>query len=416
MVADRCQARGKLLSRWRTVLQRIGYACALLGSLYAPAWGQSSGSSSSGGFLSNLGIESPLKSSDPAIKAAAKAKAAKHKIHKKKGALKYLAGLGCVPERPEVAAALVAAMGDPDEPVRYEAVKAVLQTAGNCMSDDQKKAMNKALGFHEACALAKDKCHKAVCNCIDVMFGKAPPPQHKHELLAKLHSMIPGRKEECEDPSTQEPEECSKRHGNCCTPEIKAKLMELAYGRDKNGCFLERSERIRTAARQAVEACEACANGDCQDCDPCEGSQSNVREMAPRETREMLGGQSGSGGGSALGSGVTTLPPCGCQPQASSVLANPPSDVPFNGELVPLPIEEPRRGQPQPQPVEELPPLQLNSGANAPSPRGIRQAPYAPTPGVMSLPSVLTTAPRSVLTTSPSAHGSSMVMPLPPAP
>lgn len=398
------------------MLSRAGLAFALLASFWTPAWGQSSGSASSGGILSNLGIEFPLNSSDPAIKAAAKAKAAKHKIHKKKKALKYLAGLGCVPERPEVAAALVAAMGDPDEPVRYEAVKAVLQTAGNCMSDDQKKAMNKALGFHAACALAKDKCHKAVCNCIDVIFGKAPPPQHKHELLAKLHSMLPGRKEECEDPNTQEPEECSKRHGSCCTPEIKAKLMEMAYGRDENGCFLERSERIRTAARQAVEACDACANGDCKDCDPCQGGGSNVREMAPQETREMLGEQSRSGGGSSLGSGVMTLPPCGCQPQGSSVLVTPPPDVPFDGEVVPLPIEEPRRRQPQPQPAEELPPLRLNSGASLPSPQGTRAAPYAATPGVSSLPSVLSTTPRTVLTGGAASYGRDVVMPLPPTP
>jgi hypothetical protein len=60
-----------------------GFATALVIAVCTEACGQSSGSSS-GGLLSNLGIESPLKSSDPAIKAAAKAKAAKHKIHKKK--------------------------------------------------------------------------------------------------------------------------------------------------------------------------------------------------------------------------------------------------------------------------------------------------------------------------------------------
>lgn len=364
-------------------LVRRAFACAVVLSFCAPAWGQSSSSSSSGGLLSSLGIESPLNSSDPAIKAAAKAKAAKHKIHKKKGALKYLAGLGCVPERPEVAAALLAAMGDPDEPVRYEAVKAVLQTAGNCMSDEQKKAMNKALGFHEACALAKDKCHKAVCNAIDVVFGKAPPPQHKHDLLQKLHGLIPGGKEECEDPSTQEPEECEKRHGNCCLPEIREKLMELAFGRDENGCFLERSERIRTAARQAIEACDACANGDCQDCDPCEGGSGTVREMAPSETREMLGDASARG--SSLGSGVMSLPPCGCQPEASSVLVGPPAgeltwdDLP-SPEVVPLPLEEPAREQPQP------------------------------------LPSVLRGPPTSELTIPPPPPAASAVQSLPPGP
>ena len=342
-----------MLACWQRAVC-YGFATALVIAVCTEACGQSSGSSS-GGLLSSLGFESPLNSSDPAIKAAAKAKAAKHKIHKKKGALKYLAGLGCVPDRPEVAAAILAAMGDPDEPVRYEAVKAVLQTAGNCMSDEQKKAMGKALGFHEACALAKDKCHKAVCDCIDVIFGKAPPPQHKHELLQKLHSMIPGRKDECEDPATQEPEECSKRYGNCCTPEIRAKLMELAYGRDENGCFLERSERIRTAAGQAVNACDACSGGDCKDCDPCEGMVSNVREMPPAEAREMTVESRSPGFG--LGQGVVSLPPCGCQPQAGSVLMRPVEAGGLQGEHVPLPIEEPRFPQRAPE-VEELPPLQ----------------------------------------------------------
>jgi hypothetical protein len=56
-----------------------------------------------------LGIKSDQESTNPAIKAAAKAKAAKHKICKKKAAIKYLAGLGCSPEHPEVGPALIAA-------------------------------------------------------------------------------------------------------------------------------------------------------------------------------------------------------------------------------------------------------------------------------------------------------------------
>lgn len=387
-----------MLACWQRVVC-YGFATALVIAVCTEACGQSSGSSS-GGLLSNLGIESPLKSSDPAIKAAAKAKAAKHKIHKKKGELKYLAGLGCVPDRPEVAAAILAAMGDPDEPVRYEAVKAVLQTAGNCMSDEQKKAMGKALGFHEACALAKDKCHKAVCDCIDVIFGKAPPPQHKHELLQKLHSMIPGRKDECEDPATQEPEECSKRYGNCCTPEIRAKLMELAYGRDENGCFLERSERIRTAAGQAVNACDACSGGDCQDCDPCEGTVGNVREMPPAETREMTIESRSPGFG--LGQGVVSLPPCGCQPQAGSVLMSPAEAGGLQSEQVPLPIEEPRFPQRAPE-VEELPPLQPGTPDSTSRAGSVRL-----------LPTVDARAVRSVLTERPAATDDRTVIPLPP--
>lgn len=357
------------MSAWWPYTVRWCFAVALVALLCADARGQSS-DSSSGGLLSSLGFESPLNSSDPAIKAAAKAKAAKHKIHKKKSSLKYLAGLGCVPERPEVAAALLAAMGDPDEPVRYEAVKAVLQTAGNCMSDKQKKAMRKALGLHEACALAKDKCHRAVCNCIDVLFGKAPPPQHKHKLLEKLHGMMPGRKDECVDPSTQEPDECSKRHGNCCTPEIREKLTELAHGRDENGCFLERSERIRTAATQALAACDACAGGNCQGCEPCEGMVGAVREMPPVELREMA--PNADGGLSSGDAGVMTLPPCNCQPETRSVLVQPAEDwlweeKMLSDEVVPLPADTQIDGQPMP-PVEELPPVAAHEGLVIPLP------------------------------------------------
>jgi hypothetical protein len=400
------------VSAWWQRVGWCGFAVALAVSVCAESLGQST-SGSSGGLFSSLGFESPLNSSDPAIKAAAKAKAAKHKIHKKKGALKYLAGLGCVPERPEVAAAIVAAMGDPDEPVRYEAVKAVLQTAGNCMSDKQKKAMRKALGLHEACALAKDKCHKAVCDCIDVIFGKAPPPQHKHKLLEKLHGMLPGAKDECVDPATQEPEECSKRHGNCCTPEIRAKLQELAFGRDENGCFLERSERIRTAATQALKACDACAGGNCQGCEPCEGMAGNVREMPPAERREMPPGQAGTS--SSAGSEVMTLPPCGCQPGMTSVLVQPSEEVLLWGdslssdEVVPLPAGESPAGPPD-SAVEELPPLE----SILVPPEGVWQLPPAsglqPVPLPMSVPS-----PSLVLPLPPADARPMSVVPLPPA-
>ena len=69
------------------------------------AYAQTSGST----LWSFLGIKSDQESTNPAIKAAAKAKAAKHKICKKKAAIKYLAGLGCSPEHPEVGPALIAA-------------------------------------------------------------------------------------------------------------------------------------------------------------------------------------------------------------------------------------------------------------------------------------------------------------------
>ena len=224
-----------------------------------------------------LGFGAAQNSSDPAIAAAAKAKAAKHKICKQKKALQYLASMGCTPEHPEVAEAILAAMGDPEEPVRYEAVKAVIQTAGECMSGEQKRAMRKALGLHATCAMHKQKCEAAFHACLERLCGKAPPKEHKH--LSEIFSFG----QSCEDPCKSEPDHCARR-GVCCTPALREKLRQLAYGRDESGCFLEPSERVRTAAEQALKACQACCGGNGG------GSGSSGaggwREMPPVETRE----------------------------------------------------------------------------------------------------------------------------------
>ena len=151
----------------------------------ATAFGQTTGSATIWSFL---GVPNPFginaadqQSANPAIQAAAKAKAAKHEICKKKKAIAYLAGLGCTPEHPEVGPALIAAMSDPDEPVRYEAVKAVLQTAGECQSSEQKREAKKAQSHSDRCHDLKKKIDKAFCDCIERLCGKAPPKEHKHK-------------------------------------------------------------------------------------------------------------------------------------------------------------------------------------------------------------------------------------------
>jgi len=209
-----------------------------------------------------LGVPNPFtlnqvdqQSSNPAIAAAAASKAAKHEICKKKKAIQYLAGMGCSKEHPEVAAALLAAMGDPDEPVRYEAVKAVMQTAEACQSNEQKRESRKALSLGDRCHGCKKKVEKAICDCIDRLCGKAPPKEHKH----KLKTLLGG------DDCPQEPENCGKGQGSCCTPEIREKLQQLAYGRDDQGCFLERSSRVRELAAAALQGCSACGGCECRD-------------------------------------------------------------------------------------------------------------------------------------------------------
>lgn len=258
-------------SRWIPVLAAaVVWACLTV----RPACAQSSGST----IWSFLGIPtnaSDQASSNPAIAAAAQAKAAKHQICKKKKAIQYLAGMGCSPDRPEVAAALLAAMGDPDEPVRYEAVKAVLQTAGACQSAKEQRASRKSMSMSDRCAQCKKKLDKAVCDCMDRLCGKAPPKEHKH----KLKDLLKCGEEDC----PEEPESCGKGNGNCCTPEIREKLQQLAYGRDDRGCFLEKSSRVRAVAAEALEACSAC--GGCRQGD-CNSRQ--LREMPPEEERELM--------------------------------------------------------------------------------------------------------------------------------
>ena len=245
------------------------------------AYAQTSGST----LWSFLGIKSDQESTNPAIKAAAKAKAAKHKICKKKAAIKYLAGLGCSPEHPEVGPALIAAMSDPDEPVRYEAVKAVYQTAGMCQSRKQAKELSKGISFSEQCHDLKKKAEKEFCDCLDRLCGKAPPKVHKHKLKDHFKKMI--GQEECEEPWKQD---CPKGlgPGPCCSDAMREKLLKIAYGRDDKGCFVESSVRVRDMAERALKACATC-NGGCQDCtgDGFGDGFDVIREMAPDDPREM---------------------------------------------------------------------------------------------------------------------------------
>jgi hypothetical protein len=239
-----------------------------------------------------LGIGADQNSSNPAIQAAAKAKAAKHEICKKKKAIQYLAGMGCSPEHPEVGPALIAAMGDPDEPVRYEAVKAVLQTAAECQSRKQSRETRKAVGCMESCHDHCKQIKKKICECIDRLFGKAPPKERKckekmEECHEKVKECLTG-KPPCVDPSKEDCQ-CGNGHGPCCSDEMREKLRQLAYGRDEKGCFLETSERVRTVAEQALKACAACSGGACGDT---ETLDQVVRELPAVDERELPDGDS----------------------------------------------------------------------------------------------------------------------------
>ena len=279
--------RGRTFTRTRACV--TGLAIALVQAMLfpLPAHAQTTGTPMT--VWSFLGVPNPFgtnaaaqQSDNPAIQAAAKAKAAKHEICKKKAAIKFLAGLGCTPEHPEVMPALMAAMDDPDEQVRYEAVKAVLQTAEVCQSSDQKKETRKTKGMCETCKDWKKAIEKQFCDALDRLCGKAPPKEHKHKLKKAMKSMLGG---ECEDPAKEDCP-CADRRGSCCSPEMRDKLMKLAYGRDDMGCFLEPSKRVRDLAEQALNACNACACG-CEGLMGMESGMDNiVRELPPVDDPE----------------------------------------------------------------------------------------------------------------------------------
>lgn len=295
-----------------------------------------------------LGIGADQNSANPAIKAAAKAKAAKHEICKKKKALQYLATMGCTAEHPEVGPALIAAMGDPDEPVRYEAVKAVLQTAAECQSREQKRETRKALGCFESCHDHCKKIKQQVCDFIDRLFGKAPPKERKcKEAMEachdKLHECLTGQPP-CVDP-TKEDCPCGNGQGPCCSPEMREKLQQLAYGRDDNGCFLETSERVRTVAEQALKACAACS-GESFDGGTAVLDQA-VREMPPVDDREMPYDAASDQDACVIDEAVIPVPDSGRRPREAAPNAEP------------LGLPPPGLNVPRPAPPQDAEPVML---------------------------------------------------------
>src|SRR5262245_43731099 len=121
-----------------------------------------------------------LESKNPAIKKAAEIKTEEDLAKQKIKAIKYLAKVGCGCY-PGVKEALLAALDDCTEEVRYQAVLAI------------------------------------------------------------------------QDATTQHCSVCNKNC--CCDEELVLKLSQLAYERNDKGCFIEPSERVREAAKEAMCAC-----------------------------------------------------------------------------------------------------------------------------------------------------------------
>jgi len=130
--------------------------------------------------LKRLADPENLESDNPAIKKAAEIKKEEDLKKQKIKAIKYLADVGCCCY-PGVKEALLAALDDCTEDVRYEAAVAFCEAAGNHC----------------------DPCEK-----------------------------------------------CS-----CCGADVMQKLHELAYEQDETCCYVEPSEQVRAAARNALESC-----------------------------------------------------------------------------------------------------------------------------------------------------------------
>jgi hypothetical protein len=125
-----------------------------------------------------------LASPDAAIKKAAEVKQAEDLKKQKIKAIRYLAsiGCGCYNRDGSITDAMLKAMDDCTEEVRWAAVTAISEAATG-----------------EMCANCKQK--------------------------------------------------------SCCSEEISKKLYQIAYEHDETGCFLEPSERVRTAASEALRVC-----------------------------------------------------------------------------------------------------------------------------------------------------------------
>ncbi len=135
-----------------------------------------------------------LKSANPAIKAAAAIKSEEDMAPQKIKALKYLSRIGCSSGcYPEAKEALMAALDDCTEEVRYQAVLAIQD----------------AITQH--CTAADDR-QEGGCAC------------------------------DCDTAC-------------CCSEDMVLKLSQRAYERDDEGCFLEPSERVREAAKKVACAC-----------------------------------------------------------------------------------------------------------------------------------------------------------------
>ena len=143
--------------------------------------------------LKKLTDPANLESEDKAIKAAAEIKVAEDQAPQKIKAIKYLGSLGCGDCYKGVEEALLAALVDCTEKVRYEAAKALLKTAGDpckscnassCCSEKSLKILHERAYkqdgeccYKESSKRVRKVAAKAYQTCMGVLGPPEPEPE-----------------------------------------------------------------------------------------------------------------------------------------------------------------------------------------------------------------------------------------------
>ncbi len=189
-----------------------------------------------------------LKSTNPAIKAAAEIKMENDKAAQKIKAIKYLGSVGCGSCAEGAAEALLAALDDCTEAVRYEAVKAILNTA-DCQSDRcAQRRVRRLKTCGERLSEAKAASMKKIALFKKRLHGKAPPDGKTSK------SQRPGYGDDCMPPDCDRTA-CGCSDRQCCSTDTLNKLSAIVYERDDRGCYKEPSARVRAMALEAMRAC-----------------------------------------------------------------------------------------------------------------------------------------------------------------
>ena len=195
--------------------------------------------------LMRIGDPANLQSDNPAIKKAAEIKIEADLAKQKIKALKYLGEVGCGCY-PGVAEVLMAALDDCTEEVRYEAAKAIFNASGKQRNFREKLQHVHVAGPHEVVHEAYVKAKKGIHGAIHLVTGK------NDELAKKFKDKIHDHRGRHHGGGEQA---CPCGDDSCCSEAVTAKLAEIVYERNGDGCYKEPSERVRQMAAEALRAC-----------------------------------------------------------------------------------------------------------------------------------------------------------------